>query len=109
MGRTDTTKRKTVQVRRLHFCHSTVQLCGYFTGTKQRKQSNDVCRIQTRINAYPSRFIFRITLNNVGMIWPATIRNQIARTAHNKSVQYGDFLHNGYLPKGVTTRRLAAC
>lgn len=37
---------------------------------------NNICRIQTDINAYPSRFIDRITLINIGMVRPSIISNQ---------------------------------
>lgn len=39
---------------------------------------NNICRIQTDINAYPSRFIDRITLINIGMVRPSIISNQIS-------------------------------
>ena len=45
---------------------------------------SNICRIQTDINTYPSRFIDRITLINIGMVRPSIISNQIARTAHDK-------------------------
>ncbi|HID7510820.1 TPA: hypothetical protein ACXHW4_004752 [Enterobacter hormaechei] len=45
---------------------------------------NNICRIQTDINAYPSQFFYWFTLINIGMVRPSIISNQIVRTAHNK-------------------------
>lgn len=38
---------------------------------------NNICRIQPDINAYPARFIDRITLINIGMVGPAVVSYQI--------------------------------